>query len=55
MGVHSGVWPESESFRDEEMGPVPTQWRGACENHHDSTFHCNRSVSVLYPLLPKFL
>ncbi|KAJ1688729.1 hypothetical protein LUZ63_012884 [Rhynchospora breviuscula] len=26
------------------MGPVPTQWRGACDNHNDSTFNCNRKL-----------
>ncbi|XP_078163437.1 subtilisin-like protease SBT5.3 [Carex rostrata] len=42
--LDTGVWPESESFRGEGMGPVPTQWKGACENHKDTSFHCNRKL-----------
>ncbi|PKA58624.1 Subtilisin-like protease [Apostasia shenzhenica] len=33
--LDSGVWPESESFRDEGMGPIPTAWKGICQNEHD--------------------
>jgi hypothetical protein len=37
-----GVWPESMSFNDGEMGPIPDDWKGICQNEHDREFRCNR-------------
>ncbi|KAL9296365.1 hypothetical protein ACSQ67_022261 [Phaseolus vulgaris] len=43
--MDTGIWPESESFRDEHMGNPPLHWRGVCqggENFNRST--CNRKI-----------
>ncbi|KAL0306698.1 UNVERIFIED_CONTAM: Subtilisin-like protease SBT5.3 [Sesamum radiatum] len=42
--LDTGVWPESKSFSDEELGPVPSKWRGICQNDVDASFHCNRKL-----------
>ncbi|KAJ0078790.1 hypothetical protein Patl1_24054 [Pistacia atlantica] len=40
--LDTGIWPESESFNDEGMGPVPKSWKGICQtgDAFDSS-HCN--------------
>ncbi|KAI3680863.1 hypothetical protein L6452_35640 [Arctium lappa] len=43
--MDSGVWPESESFNDRGMGPIPVSWKGICQT--GPTFkksHCNRKL-----------
>ncbi|GFQ02884.1 subtilisin-like protease sbt5.3 [Phtheirospermum japonicum] len=42
--LDTGVWPESKSFGDDKMGPIPTKWRGICQNDSDHTFRCNRKL-----------
>ncbi|KAK6157111.1 hypothetical protein DH2020_011359 [Rehmannia glutinosa] len=42
--LDTGVWPDSKSFSDEEMGPIPSKWRGICQNDLDASFHCNRKL-----------
>ncbi|RWW18658.1 hypothetical protein GW17_00017344 [Ensete ventricosum] len=39
----SSAWPESESFKDEGMGPIPPKWKGICQNDTDKGVRCNRS------------
>lgn len=39
--LDSGVWPESKSFDEAEMGPIPDDWKGICQNEHDPGFKCN--------------
>ncbi|KAM7257707.1 hypothetical protein ACFE04_013448 [Oxalis oulophora] len=43
--VDSGVWPESRSFHDEGMGPVPKRWKGLCQTGHlFNSSNCNRKI-----------
>ncbi|KAK4710911.1 hypothetical protein R3W88_005424 [Solanum pinnatisectum] len=34
--LDSGVWPESSSFNDEGMGPVPKSWNGTCQEGYEA-------------------
>ncbi|RWW18601.1 hypothetical protein GW17_00017397 [Ensete ventricosum] len=48
--LDTGIWPESESFIDRDMGEIPSRWRGFCQK--GEKFHvsdCNRSVFLLLP------
>ncbi|KDP44852.1 hypothetical protein JCGZ_01352 [Jatropha curcas] len=40
--LDTGIWPESESFNDEQFGPPPTKWKGICQK--SSNFTCNNKI-----------
>ncbi|CAA7394912.1 unnamed protein product [Spirodela intermedia] len=44
--LDSGVWPESESFNDRGLGPVPSRWKGFCQksSNPNHTVTCNRKL-----------
>ncbi|CAN0890863.1 Subtilisin-like protease SBT5.4 [Linum grandiflorum] len=42
--LDTGVWPESKSFDDEGYGPVPSKWKGICQNNTKAGVHCNRKL-----------
>ncbi|XP_057502029.1 subtilisin-like protease SBT1.7 [Actinidia eriantha] len=43
--VDSGIWPESDSFKDNGLGPVPSHWKGACEEGTKfNSSNCNKKL-----------
>ncbi|XP_037492880.1 subtilisin-like protease SBT5.3 [Jatropha curcas] len=40
--LDTGVWPESESFNDEGMGPIPSKWKGHCKTNDG--VKCNKKL-----------
>lgn len=42
--LDTGIWPESESFNDQGLGPPPKKWKGSCQTA-GGNFTCNKYAS----------
>jgi subtilisin family serine protease len=43
--LDTGIWPESPSFSDKGLGPVPAKWKGLCQTGRGfTTANCNRKI-----------
>ncbi|KAK9727175.1 hypothetical protein RND81_05G263500 [Saponaria officinalis] len=40
--LDSGIWPESPSFNDDGLGPIPSKWKGGCFG--GKNFTCNKKI-----------
>ncbi|KAI4295353.1 hypothetical protein L6164_035407 [Bauhinia variegata] len=43
--IDNGVWPESQSFSDKGMEPVPKRWKGICQaGTNFNSSNCNKKI-----------
>eukprot|EP01018_Ginkgo_biloba_P025016 Gb_41375 [translate_table: standard] len=43
--LDSGIWPESQSFRDASMPPLPSRWKGVCQKGEKfNSSNCNKKL-----------
>ncbi|CAA0818068.1 Subtilisin-like protease SBT5.4 [Striga hermonthica] len=42
--LDTGIWPESKSFSDDGIGPIPSKWKGICQFEGHKQHLCNRKL-----------
>lgn len=43
--LDTGIWPESPSFKDDEMGAIPAKWKGICQEGEEfNSSMCNKKL-----------
>ncbi|CAM6020051.1 unnamed protein product, partial [Sphagnum balticum] len=43
--LDTGVWPESQSYSDEGLGPIPAKWKGKCQKGEEfGPENCNKKL-----------
>ncbi|GKV09708.1 hypothetical protein SLEP1_g21165 [Rubroshorea leprosula] len=43
--IDTGIWPERQSFKDRDLGPVPAKWKGQCVMTKDFGLNsCNKKL-----------
>ncbi|GAV56995.1 Peptidase_S8 domain-containing protein/PA domain-containing protein/Inhibitor_I9 domain-containing protein, partial [Cephalotus follicularis] len=43
--LDTGIWPERNSFHDQDLGPIPSKWKGECvQGERFPTTTCNKKI-----------